>query len=56
MDHTNGFGGIYVVNPETGEVTRSPSDARAPEPEPKATAKPKPKPTATEALTDAPEK
>jgi hypothetical protein len=56
MDHTNGFGGIYVVNPETGEVSHTPSDAHPPEPEVKAVAKPKPKPTATEALTDAPEK
>lgn len=54
MDHTNGFGGIYEVNPETGAVTRVPSEAPAPEPEPKAPAKPKRQTSTPEPLTDGP--
>ena len=55
-DYTSGLGGIYEVNPETGEVVRVVSDAPAPEPEVKAAApaKAKASKTTTEDLTDAP--
>lgn len=55
-DYTSGLGGIYEVNPETGEAVRVVSDASAPEPEmkPEAPAKAKASRSTTEALTDAP--
>ena len=57
MDYTNGLGGIYVVDPQTGEANRVTSDARAPEQETKAEAPAKAKASRTstpEALNDAP--
>ena len=55
-DYTSGLGGIYEVNPETGEAVRVVSDVSAPEPEakPEAPAKAKASRSTTEALTDAP--
>jgi hypothetical protein len=57
MDYTNGLGGIYVVDPQTGEANRVASDAGAPEQEPKPEAPAKAKASrssTTEALNDAP--
>jgi len=55
-DYTSGLGGIYEVNPETGEPIRVASDALAPEPgaKPEAPAKAKASRSTPEALTDAP--
>jgi hypothetical protein len=57
MDYTNGLGGIYVVDPQTGDANRVASDAPASKQEAKSEAPAKAKASrtiTTEALKDAP--